>query len=80
MAHVRVNLQHGRQENVNISGLRVCFGNGTVETVLRCHGKREAMYEGLSFLLVALRGVAFQAIGDVVEVRLPCAIVSQSRG
>ena len=80
MAHVRVNLQHGRQENVNISGLRVCFGNGTVETVLCRHGKRKAVDKKFTFLLVALGSVVFQAVSNITEIGFPIAIVGKSAG
>ena len=78
--HVGVDFQHRAEENIYITFLRVLLGDGTVETVLRSHGKGEAVDEGLAFLLVALRGIAVQAVGNVAEVGLPVAVVSQSRG
>ena len=80
MLHVGVDFQHRAEENIYITFLRVLLGDGTVETVLRSHGKGEAVDEGLAFLLVALRGIAVQAVGNVAEVGLPVAVVSQSRG
>ena len=77
MRHVGVDIQHRTEENIDIARLRVLFGDGAVEAVLCSHGKGEAMHEELALLLVALRGVGLQAVGNVVEVGLPVAIVSE---
>ena len=80
MPHVLVDFGQRKQEDVRIACLRVLFRNRTVEAVLRCHGEGETVYVGFALLLVALRGVTVQAVGDVAEVRLPVAIVGKTRG
>ena len=52
--HVGVNLQHRTEEDVDISSLRVLFGNGTIEAVLSSHGEGETVDEEFALLLVAL--------------------------
>ena len=77
MRHVGVDVQHRTEKNIDIARLRVLFGDGAVEAVLRGHGKGEAVNKELALLLVALRGIRLQAVGNVAEVGLPVAIISE---
>ena len=78
--HVRINVQQRAKEDISITRLRVLFGNGTVESVLCRHGKSKAMNIKLSFLLVALRTVTFQTVGNVAEVGLPVSPIGKRTG
>ena len=79
--HVGVDFQHRAEENIYITFLRVLLGDGTVETVLRSHGKGEAVDEGLAFLLVALRGIVVKTVGNTGEVEIEDEVsVAAQRG
>lgn len=59
----------------------VCFiPNGAVETILSCYGKGEAVDKAFSFLNVALRGIAFQAVGNIAKIGLPISIIGKGAG
>ena len=78
MEHVMVDVEQRHHEDVGIAALGVTLTYRTIETVLACHGEGEAMYEVLALLLVALRGVAVDGIGDVLEILFPLAAVGKA--
>lgn len=60
--HILVDFGERKQEDVCIACLCVLFRNRMVEAVLRRHGESEAVHVGFALLLVALGGVAVQAV------------------
>ena len=67
----------GQKENIDVTRLCILLGDRTVEAVLRSHGQGEAVNEEFALLLVTLGCITFQAVGNVAEIGLPVASISQ---
>ena len=75
--HVLVDVAKRGEEDVGIAAIIVQLGDRAIEAALACHRQGETMHESLALLLVTLRRIAFQTVGDELEISLVVAMICQ---
>ena len=75
--HILIDVTERRKEYVGIATVIIQLVDRTVELALTGHRQRKAMHKSLPLLLVSLRRVALQAVGDIIEIRLIIAMECQ---